>query len=358
MSILPYAFRHAFAQGTGGWFVGDPEARVVTWLDRDALILGGGRPVLAPATPEPPYTIRTTLSGGPAESYIGCCFHLHDTENFETIYLAPHAGGQPEAIQYDPVINGSHTWQIFGDADGIAAAPLEQERWHLLRVDVWPDIARVYVDDERSPKATFPLRSGGRGGPVGLWGYLPSHVADFELRPIAAPPPPFPTPKVSAPPGTMTEWLVAKRDTQTGAPGEPRLAKAEHNGVVCLNRLYRAESGARALAACEIEVPAGVGDIVLEAGYSDRARIWLDDQLVHEGEWIWDPNAGADGRVRPGHDKIVISAAPGWHLLLAEIAVLEPGFGWGLTARAVAAGRPCHWRPAAALEAPRGLGSG
>lgn len=360
MTSRPTTIRHTFAEGTEGWVIHDPLAQRVQWLGREALMLGGARPILAPVAPEPPYTIRATLSGGPGESYVGFCFHLTDIENYETIYLAPASGGDPTAIQYDPVINGSTTWQVFGDADGLAEAPLRKEHWHLLRIDVWAEIAQVHVDDEGSPRATFPLRSGLREGRVGLWGYNPSYVADFEVRPLDAPPPPSPEPKVAVPPGTVHEWLVARYDRQSGTFIELRPAISEHNGTLCLNRLYRAEPGAGAFAACELEVPPASGETVLEVGYSDRARVWLKNLLLHEGEWRWDPAAGTDGRIRPGHVKIPIPGEPGRQLLLVEVVymemgALEAGFGWGLTARAVANGKPCQWRPPSTLQVPEDL---
>lgn len=360
MSSLPSSIRHDFGDGVEGWLLHDPVAQRVSWLGREALMLGGARPALAPVARKPPYTIKAMLGGGPGDSYVGFCFHLVDVENYETIYLAPGAGGQPTAIQYDPVINGSTTWQIFGDADGMAEAPLRKEHWHLLRIDVWTDIAQVYVDDESSPRATFPLRSGRREGRVGLWAYNPSYVADYEVRPLEAVPPPPPEPRVTVPAGTVREWLVARYDEQAGAFIELRPATTEHNGILCLNRLYRAEPGARAFAACEIEVPPGAQQAVLEVGYSDRARVWLNGALLHEGEWRWDPPAGADGRIRPGHRKIPIPAEPGRHLLVVEITymeigALEAGFGWGLTARVVADGKPCQWSPASTLQVPSDL---
>ncbi len=354
MPSLPSALRHDFAAGADGWAMHDQQAQRVRWLDREALMLRSARPVLAPVAPQPPYTLSTTLGGGPRPCYVGCCFHAADSENFDTIYVVPYLGGHQDAIQYDPVIKGSNTWQVFGDADGIASAPLLKEHWHLLRIDVWADIAQVYVDDEGSPKATFPLRSGLREGRVGLWGYQPSYVADFEVRPLQAAPPPAPEPKVRVPPGTVREWLVAHHDRDSGALGEHRLATTEHNGTLCLNRLYSAEPESRAFAACEVVIPAGSQQAVLETGYSDRARVWFDGVLLHEGEWRWDPVAGADGRIRPGHVKIPLPPGPGRHLLVVEVTTLEPGFGWGLTARAMAGDKPCQWLPASKLEAPVG----
>jgi hypothetical protein len=355
MPPLPTVIHHTFAEGVEDWLLHDPMAQRVQWLGREALMLGGGGANLAPVAPKPPYTIKATLSGGPAECYVGFCFHLAEAGNFETLYLSPHLGGQPEAIQYDPVINGSNTWQVFCDADSIAAVPLQKERWHVLRANVWPDIAQVYVDDEGSPRATFPLRLGARQGRAGLWAYLPSYIADFELRPLEAAPPTRPKPKVVVPSGTIREWLVAGYDSGSRVALEPRLLNTEHNGTLCLNRRYRAEPEAQAFAACEIEIPSGSQQVALEVGYSDRARVWLDKALVHEGEWRWDSAAGTDGRIRPGHVKVPIPAASGSRLLLTEVAVAEPGFGWGLTARVVADGKPCQWRPASRVRFPGDL---
>ncbi|HEX2033994.1 MAG TPA: MarR family transcriptional regulator [Chloroflexota bacterium] len=365
MGSLPSTLRHDFAAGLDGWTLYDPLAQRVRWLGREALLLGGGGGVvLAPVGAEPPYTLRATVSGGAGECYVGCCFHLADSDNFESIYLAPQAGSHPAAVQYDPVIRGSHTWQIFGDADGLgdpaglARAPLRQERWHRLRVDVWPDLAQVYVDDESTPLGTFPLRSGRRRGRVGLWGYLPGYVADFEVSPLVGPVPSWPGPRVTPPPGLVRDWLVARLapdDGGSGAPGAPadlQAAVAEHNGVLCLNRCFRFAPGARAGAACEIEVPAGAREVALELGYSDRARIWWDGALVHEGEWRWDGVAGTDGRVRPGQRVVALETRPGWHALLAQVAVVEPPFGWGLAARVTADGAPCRSRPASQLDLP------
>ncbi len=349
-------FYHSFADGFRGWALDDAQAELALWLGRQALMLRSGF-LLAPVELEPPYTLRAKVSSGPGECYVGFCFHLADAENYETIYLAPQAGYRPTGIQYDPVINGSNTWQVFGDADGLAAGPLQpplrSEFWHTLALDVWTDIAQVHVDDDPSPKAVFPLRSGLRRGSIGLWGYLPSYVADFEVRPLSLPPPCFPEPKVAVPVGTVREWLVAQFDERSEAFVGPRRARTEHNGTLCLNRLCRAAPGARAIVVCDIDVPRYAGQAVVELGYSDRGRVWWDDALVHEGEWRWDPPR-SDGRIRPGQVTFPVPTMSGNHRLRAEIAVAEPPFGWGVTARVVADGVPCTWRPASRLQVAMG----
>lgn len=349
-------FYHSFTDGLRHWALDNAQAELAPWLGRQALMLRSGF-LPAPVEMEPPYTLRATVSSGPGECYLGFCFHLVDSENYETIYLAPQAGDRLTGIQYDPVMNGSNTWQVFGDADGLAAGPLQpplrREHWHKLEVHVWADIAHVYVDDGPSPKAVFPLRSGLRQGRVGLWGYLPSYVMDFEMRQLAAPPPPIHEPKVAVPTGTVREWLVAQYDERLQTFVGPRRARSEHNGTLCLNRLFRAAPGARAIVACDIDLPESVHAALLELGYSDRARVWWDGLLVHEGEWRWDPPE-SDGRIRPGHTRAELPAAPGRHHLVAEVGVTEPAFGWGATARVVADGVPGAWERASTLGVPIG----
>ena len=350
-------FYHSFADALRGWTLDNAQAEPAPWLGRQALMLRSGF-VLAPVEMAPPYALKAKVSNGPGECYVGFCFHLADAENYETIYLAPQAVDRPTGIQYDPVINGSNTWQIFGDADGLAAGrlrpPLRSEHWHTLALEVWADIAQVHMDDDPSPKAVFPLRSGLRRGGVGLWGYLPSYVADFDVRPLSVPPPPIPESKVAVPAGTVREWLVAQYDERSQAFVGPRRARTEHNGTLCLNRLSRAAPAARAIVACDVDVPQHAGRAVVELGYSDRGRVSWDDALVHEGEWRWDPPR-SDGRIRPGQVTVPVPTTPGSHRLRAEIAAAEPPFGWGVTARVVADGVPCEWQPASTLQVPIGV---
>lgn len=336
---LPASIEHNFSNGSEGWIVHDPLAQRVRWLNRSALMLSGARPVLAPVAPSEPYAVETLVSGGAGECYVGVCFHLADTDNFETIYLAPAAGGKPQAVQYDPILNGSTTWQVFGDADGLASAPLVPERWHSLRLHVWESIAEVFVDNDEV--AVFSLRSGLHRGRVGLWGYLPSYVSTFEVRELDIPAPSRLAARQAVPEGTVVDWLVARMTPGTDGPVRAERASSEHNGVLCLNRLYRAEPGAVAYVACDFKVPPATRELVLETGYSDRVRVWIDGTLVHQGEWRWDPPVGTDGRIRAGHRRISVAAQPGGRHLVAEVTSIEPGFGWGITARLVADGHAC-----------------
>ena len=341
-------FRHAFADGLEGWEVVDVVAEPGEWLGRRAARLSKGGVLLAPFTPEPPYAVELTLAGGAGESYVGACFHLQDAQNYEAVYLAPHLGGQMEAIQYDAALHGSMTWQVFSGPDTLAPAPLQRERWHELRLEVWPDVVHVYMDapeaDEGSaaaarqpaaaPAATFALRTGFTGRCVGVWSYLPCYVAELAIRALTAPRPAVP-PLQRAPSGTVGEWLVGNR-----------VIGSEANGTLCFNRLASIDAGVLT-AVCEVLVPEGARHLSLELGYSDRATVWWDDHVVHEGEWRWNPKAGADGRVRLGHVTVPLhTVATGWHALRAEVAASEP-FGWGLNARVLADGVPCETRTAA-----------
>lgn len=339
------SFQHSFGDGLAGWKVMGPTTQVGPWLGREAVRIEGGGVLLAPVRPEAPYSVEVTLAGGAGECYVGACFHLQDPNNYETVYLAPHLGGKPEAVQYDPALNGSMTWQVFSDGAALAAVPLGRETWRRLRLDVWPDVAQVLVDGNEA--AIFALRTGFRSGRLGLWSYLPCYVADFAVARLATPAPAGPN-GAEPPEGTVREWLVAREED--GPIADQQRLSVETNGTLCFNRLWSIDASS-ALAACEVLIPDLVRELTLELGYSDRANVWWDGALVHEGEWRWSPKKGTDGRIRPGRTRIVLPASvPGYHQLRVRVEVAEP-FGWGLTARVLADGVPCEWCETAAAPA-------
>ncbi len=43
-------------------------------------------------------------------NFAGVHFRIQDTTNYEELYLRPHQSGNPDAMQYSPVINGNAAW--------------------------------------------------------------------------------------------------------------------------------------------------------------------------------------------------------------------------------------------------------
>jgi len=69
-----------------------------------------------------------------APCYPGIAFRVKDPGDLELAYVVPHASGQWDAIQYDPVFNGSNTWQVYHGPPYQAAATVPTGEWLTLRV--------------------------------------------------------------------------------------------------------------------------------------------------------------------------------------------------------------------------------
>lgn len=64
------------------------------------------------------------------EGFAGIAFAAADPGNHELVYVSP---GE---IQYDPVMRGSNTWQVYHGAGLQAPAPVPARQWVALRVMV------------------------------------------------------------------------------------------------------------------------------------------------------------------------------------------------------------------------------
>jgi len=70
------------------------------------------------------------------------------------------------------------------------------------------------------------------------------------------------------------------------------------------------------------------GEFPIDFGYSDRLKLWVNDDLVYEGAWKWQP-PGSDGRISAGHAVVSVRWRAGVNSIRAEVACDET-FGWGL----------------------------
>ncbi|MFC1662001.1 hypothetical protein ACFL3S_11225 [Gemmatimonadota bacterium] len=250
--------------------------------------------------------------------YPGIGFHLSDADDFELTYAVPHASGQPDAIQYDPIFNGSNTWQIYNGPAFQRSASVPQEVWFTLRVDFTPGRAAVRIDGQ-PPLVIDPLAHGRRSGRIGLWTYGP---ALFKNLGVSAPAPldamsGYPQVKK---PGTISEWML---------PGVG-IITCEANGVLNLNRYLRpSEEPVSVLHS--FHMPASQ-DVEFGLGFSDELILQLDGETIFQGENKFSgfESLMTRGWIVPESRKTKCHLAAGSHVLSATVRVTEP-FGWGLT---------------------------
>ena len=248
--------------------------------------------------------------------YPGIVFRFTDRMNYELAYAVPHANGQPDAIQYDPVFGGSNTWQLHTGPAYQQNAQVAMGEWFTLRLNVEGERAVVQVGDQ-PPLVVERLSHRTRRGRVGLWTFRPAYFRNLKVtlhRALdhltgVAP---------AAPPKTITEWHLEG----TGA------VTCEPNGVLNLNRFLASTPDEVRL---RRRFEAGsAGEVELGVGFSDTLALRLDGELVFEGSNTF---KGFDvlasrGWVEVGPEPVRAHVKVGEHEIEATIKMTEP-FGWG-----------------------------
>lgn len=250
--------------------------------------------------------------------YPGIVFRFADPTNYELAYAVPHASGQPDAIQYDPVFNGANTWQLHSGVAYQQFAEIPTGEWFTLRLDVVGDRAVVRVGDQ-PPLVVERLSHGVRRGRVGLWTFRPALFRNLtvgaprSLDGLTGTPP-------MAPPDAITGWHLEGVGT----------VACEPNGVLNLNRFLASSPDAVRLTR-RFETDSA-GEVELHVGFSDALTLRLDGELIFEGQHTFTGFESLSGRgwAEPGTEPVHVHVEAGVHELEATLAVTEP-FGWGQT---------------------------
>ncbi|GFN33003.1 hypothetical protein [Paenibacillus xylaniclasticus] len=301
--------------------VGVTEARTGDFLGKQALYLekAGYAVLLKDEIPFSSYRVQAEVAIPEEVGFIGIVFGAKDADNYELIYLAPLE------IQYDPVMNGSMTWQVYNGPLYQKPLPDMTGRWVNLTVDVQPNGAAVYLGEDSTPQLVIPnLQHGLPSGRIGFWGFLPSYIRNFtveQIQPATIVERETDLQRLAAE-SFVTEWMVAPLDSDKWTK-----AVVEENGTLNLNRIYSTEKVQTVIATSVFKLSAEQ-ETVLTFGFSDYIQLWVNDELLYEGDWKWNPPAD-DGRIRPDHASVTVRWKAGLNTIRAQVTNDER-FGWGL----------------------------
>jgi hypothetical protein len=253
----------------------------------------------------------------PAPCYPGIVFRFSDLRGYELAYAVPAVSGQSDAIQYDPVFNGSNTWQLHTGPAYQKQAHVPTDEWFTLRVDVVGKRAAIQVGGQ-PPLVVERLSHEQAAGRIGLWTFRPARFRNLRVAP------PRPLEDLSgesprAPEGAIDAWWL---------PGTGSIA-CEPNGVLNLNRyMTSSDTELRLIRRFDLDDET---DLEVAFGYSDELRLNLDGSLLFEGTNIFTgfESQEARGWVGPESNRLVCRAGAGRHQLEAVLRLTEP-FGWGL----------------------------
>jgi pyrophosphatase PpaX len=129
--------------------LGDSEAYAGEWRNMKALHINkaGVAAFLKEAVPFQSFRLQAYVAIPEEVGFIGLVFGARDSSNYELIYLSPGNTEGIGEIQYDPVMNGSTTWQIYNGPNYLTHTPYTVGEWVQFTVDVHQHLgllARIY----------------------------------------------------------------------------------------------------------------------------------------------------------------------------------------------------------------------
>ncbi|MDF2659450.1 MAG: hypothetical protein K0Q94_2241 [Paenibacillus sp.] len=317
-------------------------ARPGTWAGREATYLEGFHTIPVLLRDEisfDSYRIEAEVASPGPYGFIGLAFGARDIGNYELVYISPGQETSPGDIQYDPIMNGSSTWQIYQGPAYQAFAPFPAGEWIRFALEVQPHGVSVYVNETDSPQLVITnLQHGRAAGRVGFWGNFPGYIRNFTVEEIRLQPLARTETDIGRLAGDsyITEWSVSEpylppADGDGTYEGAWTTHRVEENGCLNLNRLYAAgEKGTAVQAKCSFTLPEAA-ESVLSFGFSDGVRLWVNDALVYEGVSLWDP-PGSDGRIR-ADQTVPVKWRAGVNTVRTEVTNQECMFGWGLAVK-------------------------
>jgi hypothetical protein len=302
--------------------------------------------------------VATSASRG----FFGIQFRIADDgANAEQVYLRQHHSGQPDAMQYMPVLNTGNNWQIYNGPGFTGAVDIPKDAWFHLRLEVAGAQAKFYVKDMDHPALVMDdLKSGIQKGQVALYVLTGATCySNFEVR--TTPDAPWERHLPPMPPGTLTKWSLSPsfdalaRDLERPMPPSESAAlrwqdvEAEPPGFVVINR-YRESPHPRVSFQGDfskrLEPQPGMKVVYartsidsdrdqvkkLFIGYSDDVSVFLNGRILYRGrsaQGFRDP--AFLGIVNPENDAVYLPLKKGSNELM--LAVSELGGGWGFICR-------------------------
>lgn len=337
------------------------QAKTTEYLGRKSLFFNGGAATLKDFELRDG-VIDVDVATPANRGFFGIQFRIaNDGNNAEWIYLRQHKSGQPDAMQYTPVLNTGLNWQIYNGKGFTGAVDIPKNEWFHIRLEIAGAQAKFFVKDMNQPALVIDdLKTDVQKGSIALAVLTgETYFSNFEVREMPAAEwkrnlPPMPA-------GTLTEWnlspafdALTRKLEQPLAPSEIgsikwQKIKAESPGFVAVNR-YRESPHPRVTFANDfskrLEPQTGMKVVYarteigsdreqikkLYIGYSDDVSVFLNGKILYRGrsaQYFRDP--AFLGIMNPENDAVYLPLKKGRNELM--LAVSELGGGWGFICR-------------------------
>jgi hypothetical protein len=320
------------------WQYEGGEPQVVDYQGKRALYLFGTNAKLADANFESGVIAFDMALPSNKQGFPSVIFRGQDDGNYEHFYLRPHQNGNPDSMQYTPVINGMTGWQIYKQYNSQTTFPIGQ--WMHVRLEIGADSARVFVNSQTPTLVVHDLKRERKAGFVMLKGSLGgAYFANINITPgVQAASPPEPLAELM--PGHVRVWSVSppmvEADALAAAQANPLKDTAwtrlevESNGIANLARVAAWSENAPTVLARAVVHADRARSVAMRFGFSDRVRVYVNGTLLFAGD---DSQASRDYRFLGTvglHDELLLQLRRGDNDIV--FAVSEGGGGWAAQA--------------------------
>jgi hypothetical protein len=172
--------------------LGNSGARIGLWRESEALCFEGSHcfPVLLrePLSSDS-FIVQAEVACTP-ESFVGLAFGVIDSDNYELVYVSADNEWDLPNLQYDPIMNGSSTWQIYHGPRYQALASIPSGEWVKFTIKVQPHCVSVYIGEGSEPNLVISslMLESASDMRIGVWGSSASYLRNLSVEQIESAP--------------------------------------------------------------------------------------------------------------------------------------------------------------------------
>ena len=350
VAALPVRAQERDLISSGDWDITDTSSTIEQFMGRTALRLNAGRATLADVDFENG-TIEFDMIVSDLRAFVGFQFRGEGREA-ENIYFRPHKSGQWDAIQYQALMNGSSTWQLYHGQGYSGTADIPSGEWFHVELRVMGPRARLFVNGSTEPaldiaylergrsRGGFRFTAGAPGAPEGFYAAFSNLRITPDDRPTTYPD----RERVSENSGYLTHWSVSDPVAVADEPISwvPELSSdvgwndlwSDPSGMVNLTRHFRRVQDADMSAVVATVRLRSDSEQVkrLDVGYSDRISVFLNSEVLYSGANLWNSRYPLFlGLISADYESVYLHLNEGVNEL--TLVVSEAFAGWGFIAR-------------------------
>ncbi len=291
--------------------------------------------------------VEFDISFGKDRCFPGLMFRISDSKNYEFLYLRPHHSGDPDAIQYCPIIYSNDSWQLYSGEGYCAQKDFALNAWIHIKVIISGDRAELYLDHESTPTLyMYKLQRSPASGRLALDNHSDATVrfANFSYLKMDNAPlqsAPKMTKPLSA--GMVRTWRISNSFSEKSLTDKYLLDNdelqhltwktlaTEELGFVNIGK-YIVKTNEQNSVFAKFTTRSDKDQIrKLSVGFSDRCKVFLNGRLLYAGNNTFKSRDYRFYGTIGFWDEVFLDLKKGNNEVV--IAVSEDFGGWGVEAR-------------------------